>query len=85
MTQYLKHVYYLAMLDAGEHWCIVCHARNSELAPMCPGHRLSPQTHLQTKKSNEMRYGVDRWVIRSTINEDVEAMTAVQRGDRVAP
>lgn len=84
MSKNLKHVYYLAMLDAGEHWCIVCHARNGELAPTCPGHRLAAHLHARQRKENELRYGVDRWVIKE-FTGDYETTTAVQRGDKVAP
>jgi sarcosine oxidase gamma subunit len=81
-----SHIYYLAMLDAGEHWCIVCHAKNSELAPSCPGHRLAAHLHAAQAKSNLLSLGPDAWKIVSEVSEgDATLTTVVHRGDKVAP
>lgn len=80
----MRHVYYLAMLDAGEHWCIVCHARNNELAPSCPGHRLAAHLHAEQAKRNEAVYGANAWAIRDE-QGDYVATTIVKKGDKVAP
>lgn len=86
MTKHLSHIYYLAMLDAGEHWCIVCHARNGELAPSCPGRRLAPHLHVAQREANELSLGMDSWKIVSEVNDgDAVLTTIVHRGDKVAP
>lgn len=83
----LKHVWYLAMLDVGEHWCIVCHAQNGELTPSCPGHRLAPQVRAEQRKRNELTLGVDTWVLVSTFGDDDEVTltTIMHKGVTIAP
>lgn len=85
MSKSLKHVWHPIMLDSGEHWCIVCHAKNGELAPTCPGRRLAAHLHAKQRLANEAAHGMDRWVIVTTIDEDATITTMVQLGDRVAP
>lgn len=87
MTKRLRHVWHPIMLDSGEHWCIVCHAKNGELAPSCIGRRLAPHLHAAQRERNELELGPDRWKIITTIGwpEDAVLTTYVQKGDTVAP
>jgi hypothetical protein len=80
----LKHVWHPIMLDSGEHWCIVCHAKNGELAPTCPGRRLAAHLHEAQRKANELSLGPDTWVI-TIYDEDWSGSTTVRKGDKVAP
>ena len=79
------HTYDDVSLESGIHWCIVCGAVDSELAPECVGYKLTPAERSSQKGINMLQYGADRWVIVVSRGQDVKITTLVPRGINVAP